>query len=994
MKESSNDNEDIVDKENKSGGLECHVKPEYLLPVPEDINKSRGQIKTDQAYEKRGVDVPTCQYPQCAFLHNVEEYIKVSESSQILDRACHVYETYGFCPRGLTCKFRKDHVSEISPGDWRNLRNMDLKSMVSNKFDKNVQIKLRKKDFDFHTEDKIVDMEFKAREARLKQEVESKPEIESIEIHNKEEDESIESVPCKIPRLEYDENHPKLYDISAKKKIDWEKQVVFSSSNHSWEIYLFVGFDRVLNGLFLKKTSSEDIFGVQLCGCSPQQMARAAKVVQEYSDVDFIDINMGCPIDMVYKKRSMKQILDIPLTIKIRTGVYADKRLAHSLIPEVIDWGVDLITLHGRSREQRYTREANWGYIKECVNVANKQIPIYGNGDIMDFESYNHQKSISGVNGVMIARGALIKPWIFSEIKEQRHLDISASDRLDMIKDYVNYGFEHWGSDDRGIETIRRFLLEWLSFLHRYVPTGLLLHPPQKINERIPYFKGRDQMETLMSSPNFNTSLIKFHFDRTHHKSCSKITFNPLQGGVFEWKEVYESANVFHPIFILFLDPHAYITYVHIRFIHPCLWEDNYRDSLREGLEVFSVSHKDMEYLKQEKQTLVKPKDFVDDYVLIEKQFNCYRKVGAASALVLYFKDDFKFGFHILSISLVIDSLIEERYTIDGANICKWNTDLIPLFERSLYSDQIALIFERLTKIINGPAINGWWLFVQLLLNSSSIWGPNFNKHHHGEELDQCLYHHQMLMRRQMKCALQLPYPRNPHIYYLIPFLPPSPPPLPLPKSPIDDDNIILPPPVDFRDEEPTIYNIPSSCSPSLLLQALTPKSQKHKSTTDLLINEINELSELLPWKGRPPQYSEKTKVLSLSSPLSPHSNNSKFSQGGNTRLCIISKRDETSELDSGIESIESLSPKEFDFSPACSPAGSKTINNNSSFLTSLLSTPPETTKSGIILSSLLNQSTTSELVSPILESAPSTNAPIHTFLQKPRIFSIPQRLQ
>ncbi|XP_040582280.1 uncharacterized protein [Lepeophtheirus salmonis] len=193
-----------------------------------------------------------------------------------------------------------------------------------------------------------------------------------------------------------------------------------------------------------------------------------------------------------------------------------------------------------------------------------------------------------------------------------------------------------------------------------------------------------------------NTSLIKFHFDRTHHKSCSKITFNPPQGGVFEWKEVYESANVFHPIFILFLDPHAYITYVHIRFIHPCLWEDNYRDSLREGLEVFSVSHKDMEYLKrlkdfyndqliyknngstmglklnkknacspisiEEKQTLVKPKDFVDDYVLIEKQFNCYRKVGAASALVLYFKG----------------------YTIDGANICKWNTDLIPLFERSL----------------------------------------------------------------------------------------------------------------------------------------------------------------------------------------------------------------------------------------------------------------------------------------------------------------------
>uniref|UniRef100_A0A0K2UZT1 C2H2-type domain-containing protein n=1 Tax=Lepeophtheirus salmonis TaxID=72036 RepID=A0A0K2UZT1_LEPSM len=290
--------------------------------------------------------------------------------------------------------------------------------------------------------------------------------------------------------------------------------------------------------------------------------------------------------------------------------------------------------------------------------------------------------------------------------------------------------------------------------------------------------------------------------------------------------------------------------------------------------------------------------------------------------------------------------------------------------------------------------------------------------HHHGEELDQLVFEDSSKSKEEMDLALDellsdfhsyqpLPSPdvdeeanemctstpiskESSHLL-LDSLSPPSPPPLPLPKSPIDDDNIILPPPVDFRDEEPTIYNIPSSCSPSLLLQALTPKSQKHKSTTDLLINEINELSELLPWKGRPPQYSEKTKVLSLSSPLSPHSNNSKFSQGGNTRLCIISKRDETSELDSGIESIESLSPKEFDFSPACSPAGSKTINNNSSFLTSLLSTPPETTKSGIILSSLLNQSTTSELVSPILESAPSTNAPIHTFLQTKDIFNPPE---
>ncbi|CAF0858863.1 unnamed protein product [Didymodactylos carnosus] len=270
----------------------------------------------------------------------------------------------------------------------------------------------------------------------------------------------------------------------------------------------------------LKRHQSENIYGVQICSSFCDVSTKCVQLLLENFDVDFIDLNCACPLDSVFKKgsgcaltrrpidlerivRSMSCISTVPITLKLRTGVHDNQNNAHEIIERVKQWGdhcVDLFSIHGRSREQRYTKLADWNYIDQCAKLADP-IPVIGLGDIYNFQDYYQRLEQTSVTGCMIARGALIKPWLFTEIKEQRTWDISASERFEMLKRYANYGLEHHGSDQAGLNKTRRFLLEWLSFLHRYIPVGLL-ERVQKINERPPYYFGRNDLETLLSSTN------------------------------------------------------------------------------------------------------------------------------------------------------------------------------------------------------------------------------------------------------------------------------------------------------------------------------------------------------------------------------------------------------------------------------------------------------------------------------------------------------------
>lgn len=305
---------------------------------------------------------------------------------------------------------------------------------------------------------------------------------------------------------------------------------------------------------------SRDIkFGAQISGSQHWVVTKAADALNRYCPhLRLIDINCGCPIDMVFKSGGGSALLEnhgklermirgmnamsgeIPITAKIRMGVRNNRPTATQLIGRLAFGarehrerlgapGCAALTLHGRSREQRYTKKADWGYIGECAaliktyndqkdsltdtvaepdastlpNSKDGRMYFLGNGDCYSHTEYFEHIEKARVDTVMIGRGALIKPWLFEEIEKGQYLDKSSSERLTYIEKFVRYGLDAWGSDELGIGFTRRFLLEWLSFAHRYVPIGLLEHLPPSLNDRPPAFRGRDELETLMASNNF-----------------------------------------------------------------------------------------------------------------------------------------------------------------------------------------------------------------------------------------------------------------------------------------------------------------------------------------------------------------------------------------------------------------------------------------------------------------------------------------------------------
>ena len=172
---------------------------------------------------------------------------------------------------------------------------------------------------------------------------------------------------------------------------------------------------------------------IQIYGKDTEAMVEAARIVEE-AQPDILDINFGCPVKKVAGKgagagmlqnipkmleitRAVVDAVKIPVTVKTRLGWDADHKIIVELAEQLQDCGIAALAIHGRTRAQMYTGEADWTLIGEVKNNPRMHIPIIGNGDVTSAATAKACFDRYGVDAIMIGRGSIGRPWIFREVK-------------------------------------------------------------------------------------------------------------------------------------------------------------------------------------------------------------------------------------------------------------------------------------------------------------------------------------------------------------------------------------------------------------------------------------------------------------------------------------------------------------------------------------------------------------------------------------------------
>ena len=217
---------------------------------------------------------------------------------------------------------------------------------------------------------------------------------------------------------------------------------------------------------------------IQIYGKEVTAMVEAAKICAD-ANPEMIDINFGCPVKKIAGKgagagmlrniplmleitREVVKAVKIPVTVKTRLGWDNDNLIIVELAEQLQDCGIAALSIHGRTRSQMYTGEADWTLIGKVKNNPRMNIPIIGNGDITTPERCRECFDKYGVDGVMIGRGSIGRPWIFSEVKHFLKTGEKAPSEpfswyLNILKKQVLQSVERL-DERRGILHIRRHL--------------------------------------------------------------------------------------------------------------------------------------------------------------------------------------------------------------------------------------------------------------------------------------------------------------------------------------------------------------------------------------------------------------------------------------------------------------------------------------------------------------------------------------------------------
>ncbi len=217
---------------------------------------------------------------------------------------------------------------------------------------------------------------------------------------------------------------------------------------------------------------------IQLYGKDAESMKEAAQIAED-AKPDIIDLNFGCPVKRVATKgagagllqdiprmieitKAVVKAVNVPVTLKTRLGWDENSKIIVDLAEELQDTGIQAITVHGRTRSQMYKGEADWTLIGDIKNNPRMRIPVIGNGDITSAAKAKEYFNKYGVDAVMVGRGSIGRPWIFSEIRTlldtgKEMEPLSFQEQISILKQHVNNSISML-DERRGILHSRRHI--------------------------------------------------------------------------------------------------------------------------------------------------------------------------------------------------------------------------------------------------------------------------------------------------------------------------------------------------------------------------------------------------------------------------------------------------------------------------------------------------------------------------------------------------------